>query len=249
MSDRMLDYALELAALGWQVLPLNGKIPAERGGHGCDDASADPEQVRAWWSRWPAANIGAAVPAALIVFDIDPRNGGLEGWSSLTAGRAVPDTLVVVSGRGDGGRHYYFRRPNGPITASRIPKGIDVKKSGYMVMPPSIHPDSGQPYTWHDVDPVPLPPWLREVLRPVPPKPRNPFSAHTSETGRELVDFVARQENGNRNNALFWAARRAVESGVLGDVEADLIAAAVATGQDRRTVERTVDSARKKASS
>jgi hypothetical protein len=242
-DDQVLDYALELAALGWLVLPLNGKIPLV--GHGCNDATADADQVRSWWSRWPSANIGARVPDALLVFDVDPRNGGTEGWSSLTAGRAVPDTLTVFSGRGDGGRHHYFLRPAGPITTTRVPAGIDVKKAGYMVMPPSIHPDSGQPYTWHDVDPVPLPAWLREVLRPAPPRPRNPVSRLTSQTGRELVDFVARQENGNRNAGLFWAACRAIESGVLDTIEADLIAAAVATGQDRRTV----DSARKKASS
>jgi hypothetical protein len=242
----MLDDALELAALGWQVLPLNGKIP--RTGHGCDDATTDTTVISRWWSRWPQANIGARVPDALLVLDVDPRNGGTEGWSSLTAGRAVPDTLTVFSGRGDGGRHYYFLRPAGPITAARVPKGIDVKRSGYMVMPPSLHPVTGRPYVWHDVDPVPLPAWLREVLRPAPPKTRTVFSGTPTE-GRGLVEFVARQENGNRNNALFWAARRAVESGVLDTIEPDLIAAALATGQDRRTVERTVASARKKASS
>ena len=243
----MLEDALELAACGWQVLPLHGKIP--RTLHGCDDASANPAQVRAWWTRWPTANIGAKVPDPLLVFDVDPRNRGLEGWQQLTEGRDVPETLTAVSGRGDGGTHRYFLRPNGSISAAKIPKGIDVKKSGYMVMPPSLHPDTGQPYTWQvDVDPAPLPTWLREVLRPDPPKPRNPFSAHTNASGRALVDFVARQENGNRNDALYWAARQALESGVLEQIGPDLIAAAVATGEDRKAAERTVDSARKKAS-
>lgn len=243
----MLDQALELAACGWQVLPLNGKIPRTR--HGCDDASADPAQVRAWWSRWPAANIGAKVPDPLLVFDVDPRNGGLEGWRSLTAGRDVPDTLTTVSGRGDGGSHRYFLRPAGPISRAKLPRGIDLKTSGYCVVPPSLHPATGQPYTWQvDVDPVPLPSWLREVLRPDPPKPRNPFSTHTNASGRALVDFVARQVDGNRNDALYWAARQALESGVLDQIGPDLIAAAVATGEDRKAAERTVGSASKKAS-
>ena len=56
MSGTMLDHAFELAACGWEVLPLNGKIP--RTLHGLDDASADSEIVYEWWTRWPSANIG-----------------------------------------------------------------------------------------------------------------------------------------------------------------------------------------------
>jgi hypothetical protein len=245
MSVSMLDHALELAACGWQVLPLRGKIPYTA--HGSDDASSVAEIVRAFWERWPNANLGAKVPDPLIVFDVDPRNRGLEGWAQLTAGHDVPDTMTVVSGRGDGGTHRYFLRPHGPISAARIPKGIDLKKSGYMVMPPSLHPDTRQPYTLHDVDPVPLPSWLREVLRPAPPKTRT-VSSGTPTGGRGLVEFVARQVEGNINKALYWAAHRAIESGVLDQIEPDLIAAAIATGENRKAAERTVNSARKKAS-
>ena len=246
MSSSLLNHALELAACGWEVLPLNGKVPCTA--HGLTEASADAAQVRAWWTRWPSANIGARVPDALVVFDVDPRNGGLEGWAQLTAGHDVPDTLTTVSGRGDGGTHRYFLRPAGPITAAKIPKGIDLKRSGYMVMPPSLHPATLRPYTWHDVDPVPLPAWLREVLRPDPPKAGTPYTGRASDTGRALVDFVARQDTGNRNDGLYWAARRAAESGVLDQIAPDLIAAAVATGEDRKAAERTIASARTKAS-
>lgn len=241
----MLDHALELASWGWKVLPLNGKVP--RTTHGVNDANADPGQVRSWWRRWPSANIGAQVPEALIVFDVDPRNGGLDGWTRLTAGHDSPDTLTVFSGRGDGGTHRYFVRPEGPIISGRVPKGIDLKTNGYMVMPPSLHPDTGQPYTWHYVDPVPLPAWLRGMLRPDPPKTRKPVSRLTSDKGRGLVGFVASQDKGNRNKALFWAASRALASGVLDQIEADLITAAVSTGVGREAAERTVASSRRNA--
>jgi hypothetical protein len=240
----MLEPALELAACGWEVLPLNGKVP--RTSHGLNDATADPEQVQAWWERWPSANIGAQVPEPLILFDVDPRNGGLQGWQQLTAGREIPQTLTVVSGRGDGGTHRYFVRPLGPITSVKVPKGIDLKLNGYMVMPPSLHPTTGQPYTWHEIAPVPLPRWLREVLRPDPPKTRKPLSPSTSHTGHGLVDVVARQEEGNRNKALYWAALRALESGVLDQIHQELIAAAVSTGLDHTEAEGTIASARRK---
>lgn len=240
----MLDYALELAACGWEVLPLNGKVP--RTLHGVNDATVDHEQIQGWWSRWPTANIGAQVPHALIVFDIDPRSGGLDGWQRLTENHDVPETLTVVSGREDGGTHRYFVRPPGQITSAKVPRGIDLKRSGYMVMPPSLHPVTGRPYIWHDVLAAPLPMWLREVLRPDPPGTRNPPSRLRSD-GRGLVDFVARQDDGNRNDGLYWAASRAFDSGVLDKIGPDLIAAAVATGVERQAAERTVLSACKGA--
>ena len=188
------------------------------------------------------------MPAALIVFDVDPRNGGLEGWAKLTAGHDVPETLTAISGRGDSGSHRYFLRPDGPISAARIPKGIDLKLSGYMVVPPSRHPNTGQPYTWYDVEPVQLPTWLRELLRPEPAKPRAPFSLRTHKSGRGLVDFVARQVDGHRNDALYWAAHRAIEEGVFGLIRDDLITAAVHTGLTKNAAELTVKSASAKGS-
>lgn len=241
----MLDHALELAACGWRVLPLNGKKPLPMQWQNA--ATTDAAQVHQWWKRWPTANIGSVVPDELIVFDTDPRNGGLVGWAQLAVGHTVPDTLTTISGRGDGGTHRYFLRPAGPITAARIPAGIDLKRSGQMVMPPSVHPDTGRPYTWHDAPPAPLPTWLREVLRPDPPKARKTYIGRTGDTGRALVDFVARQDTGNRNEALYWAARRAADSGVLDQIGPDLIAAAVAAGEDPKAAERTVGSARTKA--
>lgn len=238
----ILDHALEMVACGWQVLPLKGKIPVTA--HGCDDATADPEQVRAWWRRWPGANIGARVPSALIVLDVDPRHGGDVGLAQLEAEHEpLPVTLTTFSGRGDGGRHLYFRRPPGPVTSTRMPKGIDVKTAGYCVVPPSLHPDTGQPYRWLDADPVPLPLWLRTILRPAPARPRAVTRA--TGDGRPLVEFVARQAEGNRNKALYWAAHRALETGLLDGIQTDLIAAAVAAGEGENAAERAIKSARK----
>jgi Bifunctional DNA primase/polymerase, N-terminal len=70
----------------------------------------DPDQIKAWWIRWPNATIGARVPESLLVIDVDPRNGGsLAELESLTG--PLPATLTAWSGRDDGGRHLYFRRP------------------------------------------------------------------------------------------------------------------------------------------
>ena len=63
-----LDDALAYAARGWPVFPLRPgeKVPLiakAAGGNGVHDATTDPDQIRAWWTKHPTANIGlAAVP-------------------------------------------------------------------------------------------------------------------------------------------------------------------------------------------
>lgn len=191
----MMRAALDLAACGWEVLPLLvpngvtrsaagklvGKEPDGRlAPRGVLDATTDPDTIRAWWERSPRANIGARVPANVFVFDVDPRNGGADGLARLTdAYGPLPSTLTAISGRGDGGSHRYYRAPVGKVTTRPLRlaggDGIDVKThAGYCVVPPSIHPDTGQPYWWvDDVAPISDPPaWLLDLLQPPPPPAR-----------------------------------------------------------------------------
>jgi len=198
-SDHMGAYAVELAHRGWAVIPLRGKAPAIPGGRGVLDASTDLHQVAAWWSgRYAGANIGARVPEPLIVVDVDPRHDGHESLAALEAEHgSLPETLTVRSGRGDGGSHRYYRRPAGKLTSSRLRgSGIDLKTSaGYVVMPPSLHPDSGEPYTWTDRrEPVPPPRWLVDLLRPAAP-PQRPAAARwrpSSPGGSVADDYTSR---------------------------------------------------------
>jgi hypothetical protein len=172
--DDLGGYALALAIAGWDAFPLRGKIPAiakADGGNGVLDATTDLDQIAAWWTAMPRANIGGRVPAGCAVLDIDPRHGGLESLSLLEQEHGpLPATRTAWSGRGDGGRHFYFRHPGGEISAKRLPDGLDLKThTGYCVLPPSTHPDTGQPYRWDDLMApiVTMPDWLIALLCPV----------------------------------------------------------------------------------
>ena len=82
------DTALAYAARGWPVFPLKPgqKVPliAKRdGGSGVYDATIDPEQIKAWWTRTPDANIGLACGSYFWVLDVD-----YAGWTT-----AEPDGL------------------------------------------------------------------------------------------------------------------------------------------------------------
>jgi len=170
-APNMRAVAQFYARHGWRVFPLKpaAKVPLTE--HGCLDATRDVEQVAAWWQRWPTANVGIATGAesGLLVVDIDGEEGEL-ALAELTAQHgALPLVPEVITGRG---RHLYFsfdeRVKN---SAKRLPK-IDTRSTGgYVVAPPSVHPD-GRRYEWgagkspRERSVAPAPEWLVELFAP-----------------------------------------------------------------------------------
>lgn len=243
-----LDDALALAYAGWEVIPLRGKVPTTA--HGVKDASADPAQVRRWWAGGAGLNIGARVPAALLVLDIDPQNGGSLAALTEASGGYLPPTLTVVSGRGIGGRHLYYLHPGGEVSSRRLPPGIDVKTNrGYCVVPPSLHPATGKPYTWEGSTPVPLPAKLVELLRPESrPTPKPSASAPRTTLSHRAAHLARHVENapeGGRNARLFWAACQAIRDGHPPETFDLLEGAAVVAGLSEAEAARTIASARR----
>ena len=215
--------------------------------HGHHDASRDPDQITAWWRRWPQAMIGAPVPESLLVIDVDPRNGGsIAEPESLTG--PLPATLTAWSGRNDGGRHLYYMRPASPTTSTRLPEGIDLKTNGYCIVPPSMHPATGMPYRWQEHPVAALPYNLRELVRPAPRPVQQPTHV-TSKDGSALVRYVAGAAERQRNKILFWAACRAAEKGIIDALASDLISAAVSAGLSDLEARKAVASASKTAAS
>lgn len=144
---------------GWAVFPVNGKVPY-KGSHGCKDATKDPEEIKRVWAVHPEANVAIATGeiSDLLVIDIDihPDQGkfGNETLAELeTKLGELPETLEVITG--SGGRHLYFRYPeNSGITIgegeqSGLGSGLDFRgNGGYIVAPPSVHPETGRQYMW-----------------------------------------------------------------------------------------------------
>ena len=69
-SDAAVDWALAYAASGMSIFPCNAqKRPLTE--RGLKDATADEAQIRSWWARYPHGDIGWAVPAEIVVVDLD----------------------------------------------------------------------------------------------------------------------------------------------------------------------------------
>ena len=142
-----LDAALQYASWGWHVLPLipNDKRPASA--HGVHDATINPEQIKAWWAQNPSFNIGIAAgeKSGIVVFDIDPRNGGSDSWDDFTAEHGgVPDGICQLTA--GGGQHYIAQAREG-LKSCELRPGVDFLANGrYFVVTPSVVND--REYTW-----------------------------------------------------------------------------------------------------
>lgn len=158
-NSDLLTAALEYAAAGFRVLPLKtgDKVPLLP--KWTENASTDPEQIRAWWKQYPNANVGISTGEMesgkfLTVVDLDNSpDKGKNGFETLYEWQKehgiLPETLTVKTG--GGGNHLYFFTEKPYKTRSDIlgsGSGIDVRsKGGCIVAPPSVH-KSGRRYEW-----------------------------------------------------------------------------------------------------
>ncbi|GAA3962854.1 hypothetical protein Aau02nite_81820 [Amorphoplanes auranticolor] len=202
--------------------------------HGFYAATTDPDRIAAMLAAVPRGllAIRTGTASGLAVVDIDPRNGG------RPIAELMPPTRCVRSG--SGGWHLYYRHPGGTLAANldhRGHPGIDIKADGgYVVAPPSIHPDTGIVYRWVGDRPVvEMPPPLLAACRPAEAPPAvTPHTGPTPTTnGRGIssppallqahLAAVASAPEGRRRNTLYGAARgvaRMVAAGALPPADA-----------------------------
>jgi hypothetical protein len=203
LRERNMQQALAYAQMGWAVFPL---VPGEKRPlteHGFKNATTDETQIRAWWSEHPDAGIGVATgsTSGIVVIDVDPRHDGDASLRALVDEygdlEETPETLT-----GGGGSHFIFRYPEGGIPSlQNLRPGIDLKShGGYIVAPPSKHPD-GPEYRWvsdlapWNVETAPLPAWIVTLARKRQEAPNDDPSTRRvvpDETIRDLIDIIAR---------------------------------------------------------
>lgn len=170
------------AANGWDVFPCVEKRPANEGGF--KNATSNPERIGDWWKQFPKANIGWSLPTNWFALDVDPRHDGDKSLAELYAQHRdeVPFTLEALTG--SGGRHLIFRIPEGVEIRQRagFRPGLDTRLGGrgYLLVAPSVHPDTKGAYEWRvAVEPQLPPSWLVELVRVPAVKPREAFDVGT----------------------------------------------------------------------
>jgi hypothetical protein len=231
----------------WAVFPCGDNKkpvrPEREGGHGCKDATTDPERIAWLWRRWAGPLIGVATgtPSGISVLDIDRDHPAAFLWWQDNLTR-LPRTLTYRTRRG--GLHLYFLHRDG-VTNSQgwIADGIDTRgDGGYVIFwfATGLECIDFSP-------PQPWPAWLLDELKwrptpvlPLPERFRDPDRAVDG-----ILRHLAATPEGHRNGMVFWAARKLAEHGMSqGDIEPMLLPVCFGIGlTDLREVRATIRSA------
>jgi Bifunctional DNA primase/polymerase, N-terminal len=220
--------ALGYARAGWPVFPTRPdasqcpdpgrcqcKTPLTP--HGFKDATCDPGQIRAWWRRWPDANVGIATGAPgpdVLDIDVDKDGSGYAALGKLVrAGVASGASLMTRTPRG-GAHVYYAGSRQGCHRLGR--HHLDFRSTGgYVVGPGSII--HGREYRILDQRPSDATLDWDAVIRVLdPPQRRKPTPA-TAWAGCGLPPTVQRAlaaEAHDRSAALFRLVGACARSGM-----------------------------------
>ena len=248
MTDATLGQALAFAESGWPVFPCHSgqKIPATR--HGFLDATTDPEQITRWFTRHPGWNLaiatGAPGPDVLDVDQHGKAGNGFAAFNRLTRAGLLDGASAYVR-TPSGGLHAYFTgtdQRNGHLPAHHL----DFRSTGGYVLTPPSQIDSKPYQLLKTLDGSSRLDWTTATRLLHPPERQQrpqPRQDPGGEVGR-LAQWVARQEQGNRNAGLFWAANRALDADHAADLS-PLAAAARQAGLSEQEISRTLASARK----
>ena len=155
MTNELLQCALNYAKKGLAVFPLIPRDKKPLTANGFKDATTDEAKIKEWWSIHPDANIGIAtgqISGGIVVIDMDvDKEKDKDGYHTFVNWcdenyLMLPDSWLSITGRG--GYHLFFRSAF-PVS-SRIGwlEDVDIRADGgYIVAPPSIHPN-GTRYEW-----------------------------------------------------------------------------------------------------
>lgn len=203
---KVIDYAEFYAGRGWRVFPVKPRDKKPLVDGWPQQASSNVDDIRRMFAQYPGANIGIATGSGsgIVVLDVDAGHGGEESLLNLVHehGR-LPDTPESLTG--GGGRHIIFNHPGVMIrnSAGKLGPGLDIRgDGGYIVAPPSIHPN-GNSYLWEETSkpsktPVAYPPkWLLEIL--LANESRRNGNEHHEPLDLEEDDIIP---DGQRNDTL-----------------------------------------------
>lgn len=174
------EYAEKLWDAGLSIIPCKGKVPIVKNWAQFSHHQVEPAELGMWEQQYAKCNIGLVCgPASgIVVLDIDD--------SSLFD--LLPKSPVVWRGRE--GRESRAFKWSGENTEHY--QGVDIiGVGGQSILPPSIHPDTKQPYVWLNnalpYEDLPELPKMRDpkILKPVLKK-ANPSPGAVEEGGRHI---------------------------------------------------------------
>lgn len=202
---------------GWSIIPLVGKLPALRSWKEFQSRRPTAGEVANWFNSNLRSPTGLGIVtgrlSGLVVVDCDTIDDAYY-WKAN-----FPGTPLAVE-TGGGGIHFYYHTPAESEVRNRagvLHRRIDVRgEGGYIVAPPSLHPN-GRRYKWsgsHHADELPVfeRNWI-EAIEPNDSTARLPVfqKIHSAVAYIHRIQAVA-GEGGH--NATFRAACKLRDAGL-----------------------------------
>jgi hypothetical protein len=162
-------WALAYAASGLEVFPCAAdKRPLTP--HGCLDATRDPDIIKARGRRWPFADPALAVPAHMVIVDLDRRDhkDGFRDFERLD-GREPLSVETPIAATPSGGLHLFYGATKPYKNKVAIDgTGIDTRApGGYVILPAA---GNGRKWLKSLSTPLaPAPDWLDAAVKQEPP--------------------------------------------------------------------------------
>jgi KaiC/GvpD/RAD55 family RecA-like ATPase len=199
----MLEFALKYRSLGISVIPLRpqDKIPLLPSWKEYQTRLPTSAEVEEWFLRTPTANVGIVTGRISNVAIVD-----LDGPEGIESGRSLGLASPVTVRTGNG-KQLYFRHPGDNVcNAVKKYPGIDVRgDGGYVVGPPSIHPN-GKAYAWElgPLSNTSLLPLFPTKLFAEPSTTRSKFGKPAGWVSEALANMMS----GNIDTTLFKVCSR-----------------------------------------
>lgn len=206
--EQIYQIAKRYADAGWVVVPVRPgtKYPALKSWAPYEKRRPTDEELKLWFEN---NNVGIGVItgelSGITVVDNDSHK--------LGATQLSLDTPLIAQS-GGGGKHFFFKFNPKVSTFKNERVKVDVRsEGGFIVLPPTIHPDTGKKYKWlatiDDLEKLPVCP--DEIQR-----------YNLSPTGSKIkIEKLVEIEQGGRDDSLLRLAdslllRRYDEGEVLG---------------------------------
>lgn len=257
-----LAAALNLARVGFRIIP---QPPGEKHPRMKDwpnKATTDEAVIRDWWRQWPRNQVAVVPPQGVIILDVEGPHGGHahDGRPALAAWEADRGPIAATwrACTPSGGFHLYLRLPDGVRVAhGNLPDfpGVEcVTRKG------NAPPGPGRSWAMPpEGDVPPCPDWLVELL----PKPKTYLASPTYNRGGSAggegpdpvqgegalrkalrsVETCAAGRNDNLFTLARWIAEVAAGGSLDGDrARQDLEAAALRSGLTPSEIKTALDS-------
>ena len=206
------EAALAYSEKGFSVIPIRPDKKPFIQWQDFQKRRATVEEIRAWWAKWPMANVGIVTGeiSGLLVIDSDNE----EAYQKIQ--ELLPDSFITCIAKTPRGYHLYLVYPKGQNigNATGIMPGVDVRgEGGYIIAPPSVNAE-GKAYSWmqglslDEVAPAPTPGALLSALI----NNNKKYYKEGCNADQTAADKLF--TNGRRDNDLFHIAHLLTKGGM-----------------------------------